>query len=91
MQPSTATSIALPLLSYNTKPDKQASSALPATSSTISTPSPAGIVAPVKLNPITVVALVDTVKPASAAAPPEAPFTVTPSTLNWKPAIGVLV
>ena len=28
-----------------------------------------------------------TVNPASAAAPPEAPTTVAPVTLNWKPAI----
>ena len=44
---------------------------------------------PVKLNPITTLELVDTVKPAASAAPPLAPVTSTPSTLNWKPAISL--
>ena len=47
------------------------------------------MVAPVKLNPRTVVALFEMVKSASPAAPPPALNTPTPSTLNWKPAIGV--
>ena len=49
----------------------------------------AGMVAPDKLNPITVVELVDTINPAASAAPPPADNIVTPSTLNWKPAISV--
>ena len=40
---------------------------------------------PLKLNPNTVDALVDTVNPLSSATPPLAPTKVTPSTLNWKP------
>ena len=82
VQSSTETSTAVPLLSEITTPDKQASAVSPSTSRTKSTPSPAGIVAPVKLNPTTVLALLETVKPASAAAPPPAPVIVTPSTLN---------
>ena len=58
----------------------------PSTSTSTNTPSPAGIVPPVKLNPITVLELFDNVNPASAAAPPPAPSIVTLSTLNWKPA-----
>ena len=37
-------------------------------------------------KPNTVVELVETVNPYSAAAPPLAPVTLAPSTLNWKPA-----
>ena len=36
------------------------------------------MVAPVKLNPITVLALFDTVKPLEEAEPPEAPMIETP-------------
>ena len=72
----------VPEESDTTKLEIHASEASPSTSRLISTPSPAGIVEPVKLKPITVVELVDTVKPASAAAPPPAPVTSTPSTLN---------
>ena len=79
---------ALPELSDTTRLDKQASPE-PVTSNTTSTPSPAGMVEPVKLNPITVLLPVDTVKPASPAAPPPAPVTSTPSMLNWKPAMAV--
>ena len=43
------------------------------TSKVRSVPDPAGIVAPVKLKPITLLPPVETVKPASAAAPPAAP------------------
>ena len=43
-------------------------------------PSPAGIVLPDKLNPITVLLPVDTVKPAVPASPPAAPVTSTPVT-----------
>ena len=38
-------------------------------------PDPAGIIAPVKLNAITTLELVESVKPASAAAPPLALVT----------------
>ena len=57
------------------------------TRSVVNTPSPAGIVAPLKEKPRTTDALVETVNPASSAAPPEADRTVGPDTLNWKPAI----
>ena len=86
-QSTTSAGSAVPAESENTKPDKHASEILPSTSTSKSKPSPAGIVAPVKLNPITVLALLDSVKPASAAAPPPAPSTETLSTLNWNPAI----
>ena len=43
---------------------------------------PAGIVEPVKLNPRTVVEFVDVVNPADSAAPPNAPNTSVPFTLN---------
>ena len=46
------------------------------------TPSPAGIVAPVNEKANTVVPPAETVNPAFCAAPPEAPVTVVPSTLN---------
>ncbi len=45
------------------------------------------MVDPVKLKPITVVALLETVNPFASASPPLAPSTVTPSTSNWKPPI----
>ena len=45
-------------------------------------------VAPVRENPKTVVAEVEIVKPLDSAEPPEAPVTLTPSTLNWNPATG---
>ena len=73
------------------KSEIHAAEVSPVTSRVTSTPSPAGIVLPVKLKPITVVPPEDTVNPASCAAPPPAPFKVTPSTLNWNPAIGVSV
>ena len=60
----------------------------PCTTSVVNTPSPAGIVDPSKEKPRTTEALVETVNPASSAAPPEADRTVGPDTLNWKPAIG---
>ena len=55
----------------------------------VKTPLPAGITDPEKEKPKTTVADVDTVNPASAAAPPDAPVTLAPETLNWKPAISV--
>ena len=80
-QSSTVASNALPLLSDITRSERQASSE-PVTSKNTNTPLPAGMVAPVKLKPITVEALEDTMKPAASAAPPPAPVTSTPSTLN---------
>ena len=64
-------------------------SPLPVKVTFTSTPSPAGMVAPDKLNPITVVALVEIINPASAAVPPEAPEMVKPEISNWNPATGV--
>ena len=61
----------------------------PCTTSVVNTPSPAGIVDPSKEKPRTTDALVETVNPASAAAPPEADTTAGPDTLNWKPAIAI--
>ena len=49
------------------------------------------MVDPVKLKPITVVALVETVNPLAPASPPLALSTVTPSTSNWKPPIAASV
>jgi hypothetical protein len=56
--------------------------ASPSSSSTVSTPHPAGIVPPVKEKPKTVVWLDETVKPYDSASPPETPLIVAPSTLN---------
>ena len=78
-QSSTVASSALPELSDITRSSRQAEPS-PVTSSTTRTPSPAGIVAPCKLNPSTVLFPVDTVKPAASAAPPPAPVTSTPAT-----------
>ena len=72
----------LPEESDSTILEIHAAEASPVTSRVKRTPSPAGIVLPVKLKPITVEPPVETVKPASCAAPPLAPFKVTPSTLN---------
>ena len=55
----------------------------------VNVPQPADMVAPVNENPKTVEPPADTVNPAEAASPPEAPLTVVPSTTNWKPAISV--
>jgi len=87
-QPSTDASKPLPDLSDTTKSTKQASPE-PTTANTTSTSSPAGIVVPVKLNPITVLFPVDTVNVAASAAPFLAPVTFAPVTPNWKPAIDV--
>ena len=76
-----------PPASDNTRSTTHALSASPSTSRTVNTPLPAGITEPENENPSTVVALVDTVKPLASASPPDAPTTVTPSTLNWNPAI----
>ena len=55
---------------------------------TVNTPLPAGISELVNEKPTTVVPPVDTVNPASPAAPPEAPDNDKPVTSNWKPATG---
>ena len=71
-------------------PEPRDSSVVPSTTSlkdrTVKTPEPAGIVAPVNEKPITVSDPVETVNPASSAAPPKAPVSAKPETLNWKPA-----
>ena len=72
----------LPEESDSIKLEIHAAETSPVTSRVTSTPSPAGIVDPVKLKPITVVPPEDTVKPASAAAPPPTPFRSTPKTSN---------
>ena len=54
--------------------------------STVNTLLPAATVAPLNEKPITVEPPVDTVNPASPAAPPEPPVNVRPVTSNWKPA-----
>ena len=76
-------------MSDTIRSDIHASEVSPSISTETRVPEPAGIVEPVKLNPNTVEPPVDIVKPAAAAAPPPAPVTVTPSTMNWKPAIAV--
>ena len=91
MQSTTSAPNAAPDASENTSSAKHASEVSPTTVNAVRTPLPAGIVPPVKLNPITTPGLFDTVKPACSAAPPPAPVTSTPSTLNWKPAIAVSV
>jgi hypothetical protein len=48
-----------------------------------------GSVIPAGSGVLTTEEEVDTVNPASAAAPPDAPVTLAPETLNWKPAISV--
>ena len=81
-QSSTICSIDAPSTSDKITSPRQAALASPSISKTTNTPLPAGMVTPVKLNPKTVVALLESIKPASSAAPPEAPVTVTPVTLN---------
>ena len=83
VQSSTDVSRLVPPAPETTTPDKQASD--PETVIVVNTPSPAGITAPVNEKPNTVLPPKLTVKPLSAAAPPDAP--VTPSTSNWNPAI----
>ena len=79
----------LPDESLNTPLLKVSPLGSPCTTNVVRIPSPAGIVPPAKSNPITTpeVPEVDTVNPASAAAPPEALRTVGPPTTNWNPAI----
>ena len=56
--------------------------AAPSSVKLVSVPHPAGIVEPVNEKPSTTLPPVETVKPASAASPPDAPLAVVPSTLN---------
>ena len=77
------------MASDTTKPLKPV--AVPFKSSVVNVPHPVGITAPENENPRTVDPPGDTVNPASAAAPPEEPLTVAPSTLNWNPAISAAV
>ena len=63
-----------------TSPDKQIF--VPIIVNVVSNPLPAGIKEPVNEKPNATVELVDNVKPFSAAAPPDALTSVTPSTLN---------
>ena len=71
----------------STKLPKHISATSPVTVSVVNTPLPAGITAPVNEKPKTVEVPAVTEKPFAAAAPPAAPSTVTPLTLNWNPAI----
>ena len=54
----------------------------PPRSKVTSVPHPAGIVAPLNENPSTVPPPAETVNPADAASPPDAPETEVPSTSN---------
>ena len=64
----------------------------PTIESSTKTPSPAGIIAPVKLNASTIFEPVDIVKPTLAASPPDAEkLPISPSIVNWKPAISSLL
>ena len=80
----------IPPEAESTKLLKHISSALPLIVSVVNTPLPAGIAAPVNEKP-KVVGPAVTIKPFAAAAPPAALSTVTPLTLNWKPAIATLL
>ncbi len=59
------------------------------TSNTVNKPSPAGIELPVNDTPKIAAEPTVTSKPASPAAPPDAPVAVAPSKPNWKPPISV--
>jgi hypothetical protein len=54
----------------------------------INVPSPAGIVAPDNENPRAIDAFVETIKPASAELPPEAPNLSAPLNEIWNPPTG---
>ena len=85
VQSTTTPSRELPLTPERTKSDRHGSP--PSIVRVVRTPLPAGTTDPEKEKPKTTDAEVDTVNPASAAAPPDAPVTVAPETLNWNPAI----
>ena len=70
----------IPLESEIITPDKHVFK--PTTVTVVNKPLPAGIVAPASEKPITVEPPEETVKPASAAAPPEALTKVEPFTSN---------
>ena len=57
-----------------TRPDKQPSASVTVTAKLVSTPEPAGIELPSNENPRIKAEPTDTVKPASSAAPPDAPY-----------------
>ena len=76
-----------PLIDDTTSEDKHVFK--PTTVKVVNKPLPAGIVAPTNEKPRTVEPPEETVKPFSAAAPPDALTSVTPSTLNWKPPISI--
>ena len=80
--PSTLTSIATPSASDKITFSTQAAPVSPSTSKTTNTPLPAGMASPVKLNPKTVVSLLESINPAASAAPPLAELTETPDKLN---------
>ena len=84
MQSPTLVSIALPTESEITTEERHKLSPVnPEPETVTSTPSPAGIVEPVRLNPSTVLPPVETVNPAADAVPPLAPVTLSnPSKLN---------
>jgi hypothetical protein len=81
MHPPTATSMESPPESDRTTLSKQASPP-PVKVTFTRTPLPEGIVAPSRLNPNTVEALVDIIKPAASADPPDAPVIVKPLISN---------
>ena len=59
----------------------------PANDNVVNKPSPAGIEEPVNETPKINSAPIVILKPASAAAPPDADSAVAPSKPNWKPPI----
>ena len=62
---------------------------VPSISRIVNIPEPAGITAPLNEKPRTVPSSDETVKPASAAAPPDSEVLVALSILNWNPLISV--
>ena len=89
LKQSRSASSGVPAVEDTIKLDKHGSP--PLTSSVTRTPSPAGIDDPVSENPRTVDPPVEMVNPASCAAPPPAPLSVAPSTVNWKPPMASLL
>ena len=83
IQSPTAVSIALPTESDITTEERHKLSPVrPEPDTVTSTPSPAGMVEPVRLKPNTVLPPVETVKPASTTEPPDASYAVVPSILK---------
>ena len=81
-QSPTSTSIDAPSEFDKIALERQISSDGESNSTVTKTPFAGDNVAPVRENPKTVVAEVEIVKPLDSAKPPEAPVTLTPSTLN---------